>query len=175
MKSFEKLEFPEIKARTGIVVTDVEDARAALKASGVPFASNGLNDGDEVSFPKTFETLRTKTVTVDPLRPVDGPKSVLVGVVKNGNPAWLSAGTLRRRGATADAYACDFSRNLANNYIDDAQRIESLLGKTIVVNGTMKVATTVFDENRQPTAKTIDRDFAIIEFGTPSKNAEYFA
>ncbi len=112
----------------------------ALKTSGIPFATYGINVNDTIEFPDSWDDA---DIFQQPVRVNSNAVQTLVGVLRNGNPSYLSMGTLRRQDADRN-YTCDFTKEIGemdNDYV----RMEALFGKKIKCTGTKQVKIQDFD------------------------------
>ncbi len=154
MSKFNSLEIP--KSREGMVCKQVDVK--ALKESGVAMSNYAPQMGDVVEFPANQDECRFVEV---PIRKNATQKQYLMAVTKNGNHAWMSLGSIRRRNAKNEIVD-DFSKSFYESGEDDESRIPFLFGKTIRMVSTKEDEVRVF-ENNQPTDKTRKSNFPIYQ------------
>lgn len=132
-------EMPVVPVRKGLTVK--EGGIEALKGKGVGLVSFGLAVGDTFEFPDTVEDVKTISRQV---RANSEAVEVLVLGLKNGKPAWLSTGNLRRRDhkmVPVHPVAESLDR-----LEDDAARIEACLGKTITATEDVTFQEAIFED-----------------------------
>lgn len=149
-------EMPVVPVRNGMAVK--EGGVEALKGKGAGLVTYGLNKGDVFEFPDTLEDVKTITRQV---RPNSNAVEVLILGLKNGKPAYLSAGNLRRYNHKMEPvhpvaetlHTCE----------DDAVRIEACLGKKITATEDVTYDEAIF-ENGMRTDGTRKRTVAKLIF-----------
>lgn len=151
-------EFPKIEGRP---VKNV--SMADLKAVGTGASGNSILEGQTVEFDEDFNNMR---VVCQPVRPNSTSMMYMVGVIKNGQPAWFNLGTLIRRYNGPDGLAptCDFVKEMLEFPSHEA-RLKHLAGKKITGTKTVKLPYYKWDrEKNVRTDELEDRSTTIIEY-----------
>lgn len=149
-------DMPVVVARNGLKV--VEGGIEALKGKGQGLISYGLNVGDVFEFPDTLEDVKTITRQV---RANSAAVEVLILGLKNGKPAYLSSGNLRRR--DHKMVPVHPVAEALKDAEDDAVRIEMCLGKKITATEEVEFEEAIF-ENGVRTDGTRTRKVAKLVF-----------
>jgi hypothetical protein len=122
-----------------------EMTKDALKTTGQPFASYGIQVGEHVNFPDTEDDIVVKEQPVRVGSTAMQRLLLVDRISKDGTrkPSWLSLGVLNRTDAHREP-TCAFCAEM-NNLDSDYARIIALLGKTITVNETVNKDFQAFD------------------------------
>lgn len=126
-----------------------------LAGRGMRGYAYGINVGDVVEMPDTEADCILNEI---PIRK-NGPKQVVVAVLKNGKPAWLGVSGLARRDADNKPVhpVAEYlmAQKSSQDLVDDLQSTLALcLGKTITATEVIPYQTPVFDEGGQRTTDT---------------------
>ena len=114
---------------------------AELKDAGIAFVSYGLENGDEVEFPKDASQLEIRE---QPIRVGQSPLQYLILVLKNGKMDWVSLGSMCRVGLDKKNPS-KFSQDLYDLQNHKA-RVESLFGRKIKVGAPNSIEVQEFDK-----------------------------
>ena len=143
--------------RIPVAVTNFED----LKTSGVPFATYSVRKGDVIEFPDSWDDVQ---VFNQPVRANGTVNQALLVVLRNGNPDYLSIGSLRKQDVDRN-YTSPFTEEMGklNN---DYDRINTLLGKKIKGVDSKTIKTQAFDRitGERLEGQTRDQVVPIIEY-----------
>lgn len=122
-----------------------EMTKDALKTTGQPFASYGINVGEVIDFPETEDDILVKEQPVRVGSTATQRLLLVNRIDKNGvaKPSWLSLGVLNRTDAHREP-TCKFCEEM-NNLDSDYARIIALLGKKITANETVGKDFQAFD------------------------------
>lgn len=132
-------EMPVVPVRNGLAIK--EGGIEALKGKGVGLVSFGLKVGDVFEFPDTIDDVKTITRQ---LRANSTAEEVLVLGLKNGKPAYLSAGNLRRN--DHKMVPVHPVAEALKDLEDDAVRIEACLGKKITATEDVTFQEAIFED-----------------------------
>lgn len=158
---FEVKSFPEFPKIEGRPVTTVE--KSALKALGTGASGNSILEGDIIEFDEDFDNMVVKQ---QPIRPNSTSMNYMVGVMKNGQPAWFSLGTLIRRYNGPDGLAptCAFVKEMLN-FPSHEERLRHLAGKKIKGASTIKLPYYKWDRTTNTRLdETEERNTTVIEY-----------
>ena len=136
--NFKQEEIPALVGRGGAEVKDVD--RNELKTSGTPFSGSGMAKGDVVEFPDTWDDVEVKKIQV---RPNSNSWDYRILVLKNSRPNWLSIGYLCR--TDKDRKAVHPVAEMLTKLHDNEEKIDALLGKTIVAGDVVEYQRQSFD------------------------------
>lgn len=137
----------------------LQDLSAYGNASG-PYT---VSVGDTIQMPADEEDVVLKAVPVN-----GGSQQIIVGVFKNGKPAWFGLNNLRRQDAERQpvhAVAKELDNKIKSEALSDnyQTRLKACLGRTIVATRPVTYNETVFVDQR-PTDKVQARTVAFLEF-----------
>lgn len=147
-------ELPAINVRADIGTVQRIEFKD-LAGRGMRGYAYGINVGDVVEMPDTEADCILNEI---PIRK-NGPKQVVVAVLKNGKAAWLGISGLARRDAenkpVHPVAEHIMTQKSSQDLTDDIQSTLALcLGKTITATETVTYQTPVFDEGGMRTADT---------------------
>lgn len=145
--------FPVIPVRNGL--TCGSGSLKDLEATGMGLVSFGLNKGDVVEFPDNEESLSVQWRQV---RKGSDAKEMLIGVYKNGKPAWFSVANLRRWDNQMKAVhpVAEDLRNCES----DAVRVTTCFGRKITATEDVTYQEAVFENGTRVDGETKSRTVA---------------
>lgn len=150
--------FPKIEGRAVTAVS-----RDQLKTLGTGASGNSILEGDVIEFDEDFENMK---VVQQPIRPNATSMNYMVGVLKNGKPAWFSLGSLIRRYNGPDGLmpTCPFVKEMLD-FGSHEDRLKHLAGKKIKGSATVKLPYYKWDREKNVRLdETEDRNTTIIEY-----------
>lgn len=145
----------------------------ALKDIHLSFSGYGLAEGEKVTFPTADELQKNPTKYIKVLDTYAGStnKGALILVERTSASGkkmtdWFNLSTLTRQANEADGTRInidDFRADMRAMH-DDSERVQSLLGKTLVGNGTLNAYAPEFNrETRKPTGNYVESSYVTID------------
>lgn len=146
---FKQEEIPALVGRNGAEVKPVD--RAELKQTGVPFSGAGMAKGDTVEMPDSWDDVDVRKVQV---RQNSDSWDFRILVKKNGRPAWLSLGYLSK--VDKDRKPIHPVAEALTALHDNEEKIEHMLGKTIIAGEPVSFEVARFNADGQVIADVFD-------------------
>ena len=144
----------------------------ALKDIHLSFSGYGIQTGEKVTFPTSTELQQNPTKYIKILDTYAGStnKGALILVERNNGGKkmtdWFNLSILTRQAVEADGTRIniDSFRENMRAMPSDAERVQALLGKTLVGSGTLEAYAPEFSrETRKPTGNYIEASYVTID------------